>query len=172
MSEAETFAMSVRNEMLAICFLFVASGCNRQVVISNDVEMNVRGEVVASEHYAIKIEEEVSRRRSDDVMYFNLAARRLSIRVIETKYTLTYNRAKAISEIYGDMPPEADLLHETRNGVDYYGYYLPFEEKDWSGHGFEGYVFGKSSRLFMGFAFVSLEDLSIAKSIWLSAKER
>lgn len=134
--------------------------------------MSFRGDVVASEHYTIIIEEEVSRMKSGDVMYFNLIARRLSIRVVETRYTSIYNRAIAISELFSDRLPEAELLHETRNGVDYHGYYLPVEEKDWSGHGFEGYVFGKTGRLYMGFTFDSLEDLAIAKSIWLSAKER
>jgi hypothetical protein len=164
--------MCVRNEMLALSFLFFLGGCSRQAAIVNNVEMSVRGEVVASKNYTITIEEEVSRNKDYNVMYFNIAARRLSIRVIETKYTSTDTRVKVISEVYDDMPSEADLLHETRNGFDYFGYYLPVEVKDWSGHGFDGYVFGKTSWLFMGFAFVNLEDLSIAKNIWLSAKAR
>jgi hypothetical protein len=158
--------------ILAICILCASSSCHRDDAIPNDVEMTVRGEVIAAKSYTLQIDEDVSRVKSDDVMLFNIASRRLSIRVIETEYTLAYSRLKAKSEMDDNLLPDADVIHENKKGMDYYGYYIPIVEKDWQGHGFRGYVFGKSSVLRMEFAFVDIDDLAAVKEIWLSTKER
>ncbi len=130
----------------------------------------LKNKINVSKHFFVTLDNNFSITKEGEYLFLYNRELMLNIKFYEIEFTKEKPKDQIIVEVIMDLP-EKPIIHEYRNGLEYYGYYEYVVARDDEYHCFYGKVISNKALLGIVFYFRDITLLEKIKKIWMSCRD-